>query len=146
MNCNDMQNDIQPINGQQQILWSEVAKKAAITGAIAGVASYFLLDNGDISVMGRMMPSAVPVAAGVAAGSVAGDLAHIYVLPHIPQNQKYVALESAAVSVAAAGAGSYLGASMFERADPFIMVALGAGAYVTGDYIQHEMLKPSMLW
>lgn len=123
--------------------WKEILTKATLTAAIAGTAAVFLIPSDSVSIAGMAVPQAAAIGLGAAGGSIAGDLAHKYVLPHIPQNEKYLGVESAAVSVAAAVAGAYLGMSTFGDVPIMTPVLLGGGAYITSDYVYHHVIDRS---
>src|SRR5690349_5821515 len=99
-------------NTPSNVAWKEVLTKATLTAGIAGVAAAFLIPSGSVTVAGMSVPQSIAIGIGAASGSIAGDLAHNYILPHIPQSQKYLGIESAAVSIGAAVAGAYVGMSM----------------------------------
>lgn len=144
-NCMD-DDSMQSNNYNQNMVWKDALYKAGLTAGVAGIASMFLFNDGRINVMGTYMPVAVPVALGAATGSLVGDLAHSYIIPHIPVAQKYQAIESAAVSVGAAGAGTYLAANLFQNANPLVMVAVGGGSYIAGEYLEKYMKQSKMLY
>lgn len=127
-------------NTPVDVAWKEIATKAALTAAIAGVAATFLLSEGSASIAGMSVPQSVAIGLGAATGSVAGDLAHKYVLPHIPQNQKYMGAESAAVSIVASIAGAYVGMSMIGDVPINNAIFLGGGSYVMSDYVFHHVI------
>jgi hypothetical protein len=78
---------------------------------------------------------------GAAAGSLSADLAHKYLIPHIPANQKYEKAEFAAISVVASGLGTYLVSNLIGGAKISLAIALGAGSYISGDYIYHNFIN-----
>jgi hypothetical protein len=127
----------------QPVVWKDLAVKAAATAAVAGVAASFLVEPAQVSLLGMQMSSTVGIAAGAAAGSVVADLAHNYVLPLIPHNQKYEKMEHAALSVGASGGGAYLATSLMGNASFLPIFAIGAGSYVAADYIQHNFINKS---
>ena len=62
-----------------------------------------------------------------------GDLAHDYLLNHIPNNQKYANVESVLLAIGASGAfNSMLLAP--TGASPTIMFGLGSASYIITDY------------
>lgn len=127
------------------VAWKEIITKATLTAAIAGAASMLVIEpgSGSVNLGGIAVPQSVAIGLGAAGGSVAGDLAHKYILPHIPQSEKYIGVESAAVSVAAAIAGAYLGMQALGGV-PFITpVLLGGGSYIASDYVYHRAIDKS---
>ena len=121
----------------------QLATKSLLTGAVNGITSFILFGNQDVSVMGMNMPSYIVSGLGGVGSSVAADLAHNYIMPHIPVNQKYDAIESAALGIGISGGVNYLlmaplGSSM---ADSFL---LGAGTYVAADYVWLQYVNVEM--
>lgn len=123
--------------------------KAGITGAVAGVGSMvFHGESVGMSIpIGSQLNLPAPVLVGAAAGlgSVAADAAHYWILPHIPGNQKYANLESAALGFATAGVGTmvtlnYLGGAGEKSMDAFL---LGGASAVAGDYITEKIYPAS---
>lgn len=137
------QNDNPEISNSRapmDVAWKDIATKAALTAAVGGVAG-MLLVPGDarVSLLGMQLPQYFGLGIGAGIGSVAGDLAHNYVLPHIPQNQKWIGVETAAVSVGAAAAGAYFGMSMFGEVPIMTPLLIGGGSYVGADYLFHNV-------
>lgn len=125
-----------------QIKWKEIGAKAAVTGVIAAAAGVLLLapdQSGDV--LGLTLPAYAALGVGCAAGSVAGDLAHNYVLPYIPQSEKYLKVESAAVSLGAAALGGYLAlGAVGVSADPILPIGAAVGSYMAADYVYHKFI------
>ncbi len=121
--------------------WKEMASKAALTGAIATAASFLLVGDGPASFGGISIPSSLALGLGAAGGSVVGDLAHQYVLPHIPQDQKYLGIESAAISIGAAAGGAYLASSMFGDYPAITPLVIGGASYASSDYVYHKLMN-----
>lgn len=117
------------------VQWKEILTKATLTGALAGTAAALLVPGGSVSLGGMSVPGSVALGLGAAGGSVAGDLAHKYILPHIPQNAKYEGVESAAISVGAAIGGSYLVMNMMGDVPLMTPILLGGGSYIGADYL-----------
>lgn len=115
--------------------WKEILTKAALTGAIAGVAAGVLVPGGSVTLGTMELPGSVAIGIGAAGGSITGDLAHKYVLPYIPQSQKYQGVESAAISIGSAIAGSYLGMKLMGDVPIMTPILLGGGSYVGADYL-----------
>jgi hypothetical protein len=114
--------------------------KGVATGAIATVAGMLLWDSKSISIAGIKVPGSVAMGLGAAAGSLSADLTHKYLVPHIPANQKYEKAEFAAISIAASGLGTYFVSNMIGT-DIGPAIALGAGSYISGDYIYHNFIN-----
>jgi hypothetical protein len=130
-------------NTPSSVPWKEILMKATLTATIAGVAANFLIPGGSVNVAGMSVPQAAAIGLGAASGSIAGDLAHKYVLPHIPQNEKYVEAESAVVSVGAAIAGAYVAMNMIGDTPIMTPVMLGGGSYLLSDYVMHHVIATS---
>lgn len=87
------------------------------------------------------------IAAGFIAGmssSLISDVAHDYLLPLIPKNEKYVNAESALVGAGVSGLASCL--MLKAVADlPFenfpICIAYGGGSYVASDFLWHNVVS-----
>lgn len=133
--------EMSSLSTPMMVEWKEILTKASMTGAIATAAAALLIPGGSGSLAGIQIPGSIAVGLGCAGGSVTGDLAHKYVLPHIPQNQKYLKAESAAVSIGAAIGGAYLGMNIISGSVPILTpVLIGGGSFVASDYIYHTVL------
>ena len=130
-------------NTPANIPWKEVLTKATLTAAIAGAAAAFVIPGGSVSIAGMSVPQAAAIGLGAASGSIAGDLAHKYVLPQIPQNEKYLGAESAAVSIGASIAGAYVAMNMMGDVPIMTPVLLGGGSYMASDYLFHHVIDTS---
>ena len=117
------------------------ATRAALTGAIATVASYAILGaKGDVTVGGMTMPGAIPAGLGEAAGSLIADGAHQWIFPMIPHDEKYDRMEAVALSVAASGLGTYAASSLIGNPDMLKAILLGSGSFVASDYTYNNLL------
>ena len=125
------------------VAWKEILTKATLTAALAGAAAAFLVPSGSVSIAGMSVPQAAAIGLGAAGGSVVGDLAHKYVLPHIPQNEKYIGVESAAVSIAGSIAGAYLGMNMIGETPLITAALLGGGSYIGADFLYQHVIDMS---
>lgn len=117
--------------------------KGAVAGTISATASAVVFgERGNTNVFGVNMP--IPAAIGItnAAASVGADLAHEYIFPHIPGNEKYAAAESAALGLAVSGFGTaYLLNRENLQVGTFMNgAALGAGSYALADWIDGRFL------
>lgn len=134
--------EMSSVSAPMSVEWKEILGKAALTGAIAGVAASFLTSGSSVSIAGMSMPGAVGAGLGCAAGSITGDLAHKYILPQNSQNQKFINMESTAISVGASIAGAYLGMAAIGGPVPITTAAiLGGGSFVASDYTYHRVLN-----
>lgn len=116
--------------------------KGAMAGAISGGASYFLFgETGSSDLFGLQLPNPVVIGGANMAASVAADVAHEYVLPHIPGNQKFAAAESAALGLGISGFGTawLLNKEGLTPGTFFNGFALGAGSYAAADWIDGKM-------
>lgn len=121
----------------------QLATKSLLTGAVNGLTSFILFGNQDVSIMGMSIPSYIASGLGGVGSSVAADVAHNYLMPHIPVNQKYDALESAALGIGISGATNYLLLAP-AGVDPMLGFALGAGTYVASDFIWLQYVNVEM--
>lgn len=129
----------------QEIPWKAWVTKAGATGLIAGAAGYVLFGGSkNTTLAGMTVPGAIPMGLGAAGGAIVGDLAHHYISPLIPHDQKFDQMEHAVVSVGAAGAGTALVSSLIGG-PPVIgnSLLLGAGSYIAGDYTYNHFLGPN---
>jgi hypothetical protein len=78
--------------------------KAGLAGAAMAVGSMvFFGETGNRRVFGISMPSYIPIGAAGVVGSFAGDLAHEFILPHIPQDEKLRRLEAMGLNFLSSG-------------------------------------------
>jgi len=149
MQCNGLYgNQMQrPTKSGHYASWKDWVMKAGSTGVIAGAAAFLLGDKSTLTVSVISIPSSVGFALGAAGGSISADLAHQYIFPLIPHNEKYDNMEATSLSIAASGLGTYAAASLFGPANFMQTFALGAGAYVAGDFVWSNYLggKPGPL-
>jgi hypothetical protein len=124
-----------------EILWKELLTKGVATGVIAALAGMLLFENKSLYVAGVQVPGSVAMGLRAATGSVSADLAHKYIMPHIPANQKYEKAEFAAISVVASGLGTFAASNLIGSAPMVPAFALGAGSYLSGDYIYHNFVN-----
>lgn len=126
----------------------EYGGAATTTGATAYLLTKLLSnsDSNKTTYGGMSIASTVGVAAAV--GSVSSKLAHDYVLPHIPQSEKWQTVEAAAINATASGAGSvgyvYLMDPSLARADALQISLYSIGGEMLGNYIFDHFVKPSM--
>lgn len=117
-------------------------RKAVITGAIAGTAASLVFgQTGTSNLAGFNLPTGLAIGMANGASSLAADFAHEYVLPAIPGNQKYASIESAALGLGVAGAGTAYILNMENVGSETTMNAflLGAASYAAGDWIDAKM-------
>ena len=70
--------------------------KAGLAGATMAIGSMMLFNDGTdtTNIAGMNIPVYVPIGVACGVSSIAGDIAHDYILPHIPQNEKLMNIES----------------------------------------------------
>ena len=83
--------------------------------------------------MGTQISGYILSGVASAGGSMVGDLAHDYLLNHIPNNQKYSNVESTLLAIGASEAFNSILLSPTE-ANPTIMFGLGSASYIITDY------------
>jgi hypothetical protein len=135
-----MEQPMSSIRQAGEVEWKELLTKGVATGAIAALAGMLLFENESISVAGIKLPGSVAMGLGAAAGSLSADLVHKYIMPHIPANQKYEKAEFAAISVAASCLGTFAVSNLLGSAPMAPAFAIGAGSYISGDYIYHNFI------
>ncbi|MHB9057136.1 MAG: hypothetical protein ACYC2P_13480, partial [Paludibacteraceae bacterium] len=113
--------------------------------------SAFLLAKvlGGESTSGRFpggMSASTTIALAASAGSVAAKLAHDYVLPHIPQDAKWITVESAGLNALASGGGAigavYLMDPAAARADSLPIAFYSVGGEMLGNYAYEKFIRP----
>jgi hypothetical protein len=124
-----------------EVEWKELLTKGATMGAIAALAGMLLFESPSLNIAGISVPGPVAMGIGAATGSLSADLAHKYVMTHIPANQKYEKAEFAAISIVASGLGTFTVSNLIGSAPMVPAFALGAGSYILGDYIYHNFLN-----
>jgi hypothetical protein len=136
-----MEQPMSSICQASEVEWKELLTKGVTTGMIAALAGMLLFENDSISVAGIKLPESVAISLGAAAGSLSADLAHKYIMPHIPTNQKYEKAEFAAISVSASGLGTFTVSNLIGSALMAPTFALSARSYILGDYIYHNFIN-----
>lgn len=110
--------------------------KAGIQGASLGLLTKFMEPNAKINLpmIGRSVPLYVVSGIAGVSASVLSDIAHSYVLPHIPVLQKYNQQESAILGPLI-NAGGYIGTYYIANADSLKTLGLPmlAGQAVISD-------------
>jgi len=121
---------------------------AATTGLSAYVLAQ-LLSGGSANRQlyhGMTMATAVGIATGV--GSMVAKASHDYVLPHIPQADKWKTIKSASLNAEMAGAGAWgyvaLMNSDVAKANAVPIIGYAVGGKIVGQYIYDGFIKP--LW
>jgi len=118
--------------------------KAALVGAVGGVAGAYLFGNdGTLPLMG--MDLSIPVALGVAIGSASliGEYAAPMVLGMLPQSAGAVASETMMLKPALTADAAYMTVTLLlgNVEQPLQLLMLGAGAEVAGAYA-YDIVSP----
>lgn len=125
--------------------WNDWLMKAGLTGVTAALAAYVVTgDNAGrtINVLGMDLPGVAVIGLGGAAGSLTADMAHQWIFPLIPNNEKYDRAEAAALSVGAAGAGCYIASSLLGPSPALLpSIAIGSGSFIASDYVYHNFVS-----
>jgi len=127
--------------------WKESGYKMLVAGAVGTLGAYVLGERSTYPLYGMQMPSSTIVGGAAAVGTGVADLAHTYILPHIPGNEKFATLESAGLGLGVSGGGTMLGLKMAGAQNGLMMGGLiGAGSFVAADYTASKMFSqgPSM--
>jgi hypothetical protein len=124
-----------------EVEWKELLTKGIATGVIAALAGMLLFENESIYIAGIKLPGSVAMGLGATAGSLSANLAHKYIMPHIPANQKYEKAEFAAIFNAASGLGTFAVSNLIGSAPMAPAFALGTGSYISGNYIYHNFIN-----
>lgn len=123
--------------------------KACLAAGIAGIGSVVFYDDSMSNMvnLGFMrLPSPVAVGLAVGGSAVATDIAHAYILPHIPGNAKFANIESMALGIAVSGLGT-IGVIRFLSGGggfDWESFLLGAGSYVAADYLDSKLFGSVM--
>ena len=123
--------------------------KPAISGGIAAIALPQLSGGSEYIYNGKRYPLwGLGMALGFGSSFVA-EMAHRYILPHIPGNEKYMTIESMVLSLASSGGAFVLGAKLIntdlnmQEAKTFAMA--GAAAEILSGYIATNVLAEGTL-
>jgi len=121
---------------------------AATTGLSAYVLAQ-LLSGGSANRQlyhGMTMAMAVGIATGV--GSMVAKVGHDYVLPHIPQANKWKTIKSATLNAGLAGRGAWGYVALMDsdvaKANAVPIIGYAVGGEIVGQYIYDGFIKP--LW
>jgi len=121
----------------------------AVTTGISAYVLAQLLAGGSANRQlyhGMNTATAVGIATGV--GSMVAKASHDYVLPHIPQANKWKTIESASLNAGMAGAGAWGYVALMDsdvaKADAVPIISYALGGKIVGHYIYDSFIKP--LW
>jgi len=121
---------------------------AATTGISTYVLAQLLMGGSTNRQLyhGMTIATAVGIATGV--GSMVAKASHDYVLPHIPQADKWKTIELVLLNagMASAGAWSYVALmdSDVAKANAVPIIGYALGGKIVGHYIYNSFIKP--LW
>jgi len=121
---------------------------AATTGLSANVLAQLLVGGSANRQLyhGMIMATAVGIATGV--GSMVAKAGHDYVLPHIPQADKWKTIELASLNAGMAGAGAWGYVALMDsdaaKADAVPIIGYAVRDEIVGQYIYDSFIKP--LW
>lgn len=119
---------------------------AATTGASAFLLAKVLGGQSSSNAISGGMSIATTVGLAAAAGSVISKLSHDYVLPHIPQPEKWATIEAGALNVVASGGGAigavYLMDPAEARADALPIAFYAVAGEMLGGYIHQNFIAP----
>lgn len=136
--------ELSPSSQPSNVEWKEIATKAALTAGIAGAASMLLVGgDGNVDFMGIPMPQWAGIGLACGSGSVAADLTHKYVLPHIPESQKFGDATAAALSIGSSSLAAYIVMNSMGNIQPITPVILGGGSYVAAEYAYRNFVNTS---
>jgi hypothetical protein len=126
-----------------EVKWKELLTKGDVASILAAIAGLLLSKdkNASLHVAGVNIPGPVALGLSVVAGVSIGDLAHKYLMLHIPANQQYEKAEFAALSVTSVGLGTYLVSNIIGGTEMGPAIALGARSYISSDYIYHNFFN-----
>lgn len=126
--------------------------KAGLTGATIAVGSMLLFgQTSNIKVFNMNLPAYLPIGIAGGASSIVGDIAHDYILPHIPQVEKMKNLESAGLNFLTTG-GAFVGSLMVITGVPAQNIpkafVFGGGTklVVDGVYDKYALGKDSFIF
>jgi len=121
---------------------------AATRGLSAYVLAQLLSGGSANRQLYHGMTTAMAVGIATAVGSMVAKAGHDYVLPHIPQADKWKTIKSAGLNAGMAGAGAWgyvaLMDSNVAKADAVPIIGYAVGGEIVGQYIYDSFIK--LLW
>jgi len=121
---------------------------AATTGLSAYVLAQLLSGGSSNRQLYHGMTTAMAVGIATGVGSMAAKAGHDYVLPHIPQADKWKTVESASLNAGLAGAGAWGYVALMDsdvaKANAVPIIGYAVGGEIVGQYIYDGFIKP--LW
>lgn len=124
---------------------SDTLRKGLITGGVAAGGGALLFgETGQTNFLGYTVPVPVALFAANAASSMLADVAHNYILPSIPGNEKFSNIEAAALGLGVSGASSaYILNGTLGTTESMNSALLGAGSYAAGEWIDNRFFGGS---
>jgi hypothetical protein len=122
--------------------------EALTVGTTGYVAASVVGGSNADNILGSGVNVGLGIGIGSAVGSVCSDLAHDYILPHIPQSQRLLTIESGALSVVASSLGAigtiYAldGSSAADHILPISVYAVGS--MILGKYLNTNFVTPTV--
>jgi len=121
---------------------------AATTGVSTYVLAQLLAGGSANRQLYHGMTTAMAVGIATGVGSMVAKASHDYVLPHIPQADKWKTIELALLNARMAGAGAWgymaLMDSNVAKANAVPIIGYALGGEIVGHYIYDSFIKP--LW
>jgi len=121
---------------------------AATTGVSAYVLAQLLAGGSANRQLYHGMTTATAVGIATGVGSMVAKASHDYVLPHIPQADKWKTIELALLNARMAGAGAWgymaLMDSNVAKANAVPIIGYALGGEIVGHYIYDSFIEP--LW
>ena len=126
---------------------SETFAKPALSGVVAAVGASILYgESGSVLIGSIAVPVPLLLFGTTLAADFVGELAHNYILPQLPANEKWSTLEGAIISPIAAGAASVLLLGpilgVLDESQYMKLFALEAGSVMAGDYGFRNFVAP----
>lgn len=121
----------------------EMLAKGALIGALGAIGSTVLMgENGSVPLFGTNLPASIVVGGACGLSSLVADTAKDYILPNLPNNQKFSHVEGAALGLGASGISTclILRAAGAPHESYLRCVGVGAASYAAGDYIYHNFV------
>lgn len=128
----------------------ETLSKPALDGVIGAlIAGVALGETGSVFIFGKEINGPLAIGATITGASYLGEVAHQWILPEIPKNDKFATFEGMIISPVVCGAATYglmKVASNRPVGDPVPLTyfALGAGSSILGQY-SYDTVKKNLI-
>ena len=125
--------------------YKQSAIKAGVVAGVAGAGSLLLGQYGNIEFFKMSLPGFMVSAGTAGLSSIAADLGHVYVLPHIPIDKKFLNSEAMALN-AGLGAGSFAlmsfaGIDGLDYSNVGKLALFGGASVLGGKYLFNEFFN-----